>query len=230
MKLYNELGLESLMFRHWFRKLCLFFKIIKHGLPEYLFKLIPQSNHQYNTWTNEYVTTFYYRRDIFKYSYFPATIMEWNKLDVTLRKFESLPYFRNALLKIDRPTAKPIYNIHNPIGLKLLTRLRLGLSHLNEHKFKHNFQDCINPLCTCSLEIESLSHFFLHCHYFTNICSTLFSELQSADVNIAKFSDNELVDLLLYGSPKFDTDQNHKILSSCISFILNSERFDGSLL
>ena len=31
MKLYNELGLESLRFSCWFRKLCLFFKIIKHG-------------------------------------------------------------------------------------------------------------------------------------------------------------------------------------------------------
>ena len=116
--------------------------------------------------------------------------MEWNKLDVTLRKSEYLPYFRNALLKIGRSTAKPVYNFHNPIGLKLLTRLRLGLSHLNEHKFKHNLQDCINPLCTCSLDIESLSHFFLHCHYFTSIRSTLFSELQSADANIVKFLDN----------------------------------------
>ena len=156
--------------------------------------------------------------------------MEWSKLDVTLRKSESLRYFRNASLKIGRPTAKPIYNIHNPIGLKLFTRLRLGLSHLNEHKFKHNFQDCINPFCMCSLVIESLSHLFLHCHYFTNIRSTLFSELQSVDANIAKFSDNEIADLLLYGSSKFDTGQNHKILSSCISFILKSERFDGSLL
>ena len=115
------------------------------------------------------------------------------------------------LRKVGRPTAKPIYNIHNSIGLKLLTRLRLGLSHLNEHKFKHNFQDCINPLSTCSLEIESLSHFFLHCNYFTNIRSTLFSELQSVDANVVKFLDNETVDLLLHDSPKFDTDQNHKI-------------------
>ena len=82
----------------------------------------------------------------------------------------------------------------------------------------------------CSFEIESFSHFFLHCHYFTNIHSTLFSELQSVGANIAKFSDNDIVDLLLYGSPKFDTDQSHKILGSCISFILKSERFDGSLL
>ena len=131
MKLYNELRLESLKFWRQFRKLCLFFKIIKHGLPEYLFKLTPQSNHQYNTRTNEDITTFYCRTDVFKYFHFPATIMESNKLDVTLRKSESLPYFRNALLKVGRPTAKPFYNIHNPIGLKLLTRLRLGLSNFN---------------------------------------------------------------------------------------------------
>ena len=114
--------------------------------------------------------------------------MKWNKLDVKLRKSESLPYFRYALLKFGQPTPKPIYNMHYPIGLKLLTRLRLGLSHLNEHKFKHIFKDCLNHLCTCSLEIQSLYHFFMHCHYFTNFCSTHFSELQSVDVNhIASF-------------------------------------------
>ena len=122
MKLYNELGLEFLKFRCWFRKLCLFFKITKHGLPKYLFKLIPQSNHQYKTGANEDIITFYCRTDVFKCCYFTETIKEWNKLDITLRKFESLPYSRNALVKIGQPTAKPIYNIHNPIGLKLLTR------------------------------------------------------------------------------------------------------------
>ena len=156
--------------------------------------------------------------------------MEWNKLDVKVRKSESLPYLRNVLLQVGRPTVKPVYYTHNPIGLKLLTRLRLGLSHLNERKFKHTFQDCINPLCKCILEIESLSHFFLRCQYFKSIYSTLFSKLQSADANIVKLSDNKIVDLLLYGSSKFDTDQNHKILSFCINFILKSERFDGSLL
>ena len=49
IKLYNELGLESLEFIRWFRKLCLFYKIKKTGLPEYLFNMIPKSNHQYNT-------------------------------------------------------------------------------------------------------------------------------------------------------------------------------------
>ena len=40
-----------------------------------------------------------------------------------------------------RPQLNPIYNIFNPIGPKYPTRLRLELSHLNERKFKHNFQD-----------------------------------------------------------------------------------------
>ena len=45
---------------------------------------------------------------------------EWKRLDLKLRNSESLPYFRNTLLKVGWPTAKPIYN-HNPISWKLLT-------------------------------------------------------------------------------------------------------------
>ena len=52
-----------------------------------------------------------------------------------------------------------ISGIHHPLGLTLLTRLRLGLSHLNEHRFKHNFKNCINPICACSLEVKSTKHF-----------------------------------------------------------------------
>ena len=141
--------------------------------------------------------------------------------------FESL---ESSSLKIGRPTAKPTYNIHNPIGLKFLTRVRLGLIHHNERKFKHNFQDCANSLCSCSLEIESFSHFFLHCHYFTNIRATLLDDLKSVDANIPSFSDNELMDLVLYGSLKFNSNQNNKILSSSISFIIKSEGFSDSLL
>ena len=191
--------------------------------------MIPQSNHQYNTRSVEDVGTFYCRTDVFKYSYFSHTILEWNKLDVQIRRSKSFLSFKNFLLKIGRPTAKRTRNIHNPIGLKFLIRLRLGLSDLNEHKFKHNFQKCVNPLCSCSLEIESFSHFFLHCHHFTNIGETLLDDLQSVDRNIPFFSDNELVDLLLYGSPHLNLNQNNKILSSSINFIIKSERFSGSL-
>ena len=65
-KLYSELGFESLKFRRWFRKLCTFFKIKTTGKPEYLFDIIPKTNHLYNTRLSEDVTTFYSRTDFFK--------------------------------------------------------------------------------------------------------------------------------------------------------------------
>ena len=51
--------------------------------------------------------------------------------------------------------------------------LRVNLSHLREHKFHHNFLDTLNPLCSCSLEIESTSHYLLRCPFYTHIRKTL---------------------------------------------------------
>ena len=36
-KFYHKLGFESLKFRHWFIKSCIFYKIKTTGVPEYLF-------------------------------------------------------------------------------------------------------------------------------------------------------------------------------------------------
>ena len=167
----------------------------------------------YNTRSVENVAMLCSRTDIFKYSCFPSAISEWNKLDLKIRQSKTLLTFRNALIKIVRPIPEPIYNVHNPVGLKLLTRLRLGLSHLNQHKFNHNFQDCLNPLCSCSLEVESVSHFFLHCrHYYSTIRSTLLNELQSIHINFLNQEDDIVVEILLYQSTKFNSNQKFQII------------------
>ena len=41
-KIYQELGLEFLASRRWFRKLCFFLKILENKSPDYLFRIIPQ--------------------------------------------------------------------------------------------------------------------------------------------------------------------------------------------
>ena len=48
-----------------------------------------------------------------------------------------------------------LFSIYNPVGVKLLTHLRPQLSHLNEHNFRHGFEDAISPACSCNTEIES---------------------------------------------------------------------------
>ena len=39
------------------------------------------------------------------------------------------------------------FAIHHLLGVKLLSRLRLKFSNLNEHKFRHNFEDAASPMC-----------------------------------------------------------------------------------
>ena len=70
-----------------------------------------------------------------------------------------------------------IFSIHNQICAKLLTRLRLQLSHLNEHKFRHGFEDTISPMCSCNTEIESNEHFLLGCHFYSSLRLELFDKL-----------------------------------------------------
>ena len=89
------------------------------------------------------------RLDYFKNSFFPSAITEWNKLDLNIRNSASLDTFKKKLLNFRWFCANSIFDIRNPLGIKLLTRLRLGLSHLHEHKFRHCFQDTSSPLCEC---------------------------------------------------------------------------------
>ena len=44
-KLYQELGLEPLRLRRWYRKLFLFYKVFKNEHPQYLFHLFPVRTH-----------------------------------------------------------------------------------------------------------------------------------------------------------------------------------------
>ena len=39
------------------------------------------------------------------------------------------------------PVTKSIFGIHDPVGLRYLFQLRVGLSALRSHKFCHNFTD-----------------------------------------------------------------------------------------
>ena len=87
--------------------------------------------------------------------------------------------FKKKLLNLTRSCPISIFDIHNLLGIKLLARLRLGLSHLHEHKFRHCFQDTLNPLCECGKDIESTMHFFLHC---TNLI--LFPKIRNIDDRI----------------------------------------------
>ena len=95
------------------------YKVKTSGLSLYLPKYIPKGNHSNNTRLNEESLKIYHcRTDVFKYSFFPYAISEWNKLDLQIRKANSLLSFKNVLLKLGQPVPNSCFNIHNPVGLK----------------------------------------------------------------------------------------------------------------
>ena len=95
------------------------------------------------------------------------------------------------------------FHCHKPNGLKLITRLGLGLSHLQFHKFKYSFQDTLNPICNCGT-IEPTIHYLLHCHNFSDERLTLFNKLHSIDENILSKCDSNVSKVLLFGDHSFN--------------------------
>ena len=138
--------------------------------------------------------------------------------------------FKLSLLKFVRPVANSVFEINNPYGLKLLTRLRLGLSHLRYHKFRHNFQDCINPIRVCGLEIETTIHFLLHCPLFQSARQSLLINIKKIDESILEKHDELITKTLLYSDDKFDLPCNKSIKSSTIEFLVSAEKFNNSLV
>ena len=141
--------------------------------PSYLFNLTPNFNRVHNTRLSYNIPPIKVRHDYFKNSFFLSAITEWNKLDLDIRNSASLNTFKKKLLNFIRPSANSIFDIHNPLGIKLLTRLRLGLSHLHEHKFRH----ILNLLCECGKYIESTMHFFSTAQTFSFLGKPSFRKL-----------------------------------------------------
>ena len=130
-KLYQELGLEYLHQRRWMRRFCLFYKVVSTKLTAFIYDTIPpvsQSQRHPNTFNSISCRTEY-----FKNSFLPYVIGEWNKLNPEIQRCGSYNIFWKSILIFIRPSASKVYIIYVAIDIKLITRLRLGFSHLREH-------------------------------------------------------------------------------------------------
>ena len=79
----------------------------------------------------------------------------------------------------------------------------------------------------CGGNIESINHFFLHCHEYCKARQTLFDNIQSIEKMLLTQNESSLTHLLLYGDPKPNSNANAFILNSAIELILSSGRFNG---
>ena len=103
-----------------------------------------------------------------------------------LRNSSTLNIFRNNIFRFITPSASSLFNSHNLV-IKFTTRLRLLLSHLWKHKFKLSFQELLNPVSNCGLDIQLSSRYLLHYPTYNTERHTLLSTLKNID--------NKLLDL-----------------------------------
>ena len=129
-------------------------------------------------------------------------------MDSNIRNSESLALFKKRILAFIKPPANSAFHCHSPDNLTLITSLRLGLSHLRFHKFKHSFQDALNPIWNCCT-VETTIHYLLHYPNFSNERLKLFNKLQSIDENVLSKDDCNISKVLLF---------------NCVNWIYNFNR------
>ena len=115
-------------------------------------------------------------------------------------------------------------------GVKFLTRLRVGLSHLPEHKFRHGFQDSINPICSCGQDTETSTDFLLHSSNYSNRRLTFLNIIRNIDRNILDKNDLKVTGTLLCDGNSSDDTSNTLIMNVTMDFLIASKMWFCLLL
>ena len=135
-----------------------------------------------------------------------------------------LIFLKNILLFF-RSETKSIFGIHEPSGLRYLFQLRVSLSPLRSHKFRHNFADTPSEICRCNQGIEDTNHFlFSWSDYATPRATLAANVINILQKNNLNYLGNQS-QLYLYGHPSTIFTDNRKIILSTIKYIKATLRF-----
>ena len=99
-----------------------------------------------------------------------------------------------------------------PLGVKYLTKLRIGFNHLKEHK--HNFQDSIDQCAAAVLVLKQRFIFFF-------IAQIVILKDKPCIINI--------INTLSFGKSNSENSFNKAMVNASIEFILSTERFNNPL-
>ena len=226
-KLYEELGWESLSSRRWLRRIIQFYKISNNMTPPYLKDKLPRHRVPLYNRNNNNINYHEIRTRTLRFSgsFFPDAISSWNNIISNFDTFPSIGTLKKCLLSLIRPGKKDTFSIHDPLGLRYLFQLRLGLSSLRYHKKKHNFIDTPSDKCLCDNGIEDTDHYLFWCPFFASHRATLARSVIEIlhQYNITHLGNDK--NLYLYGHKTLNVSDNRKILLSTIKYIKDSRRF-----
>ena len=227
--LYDNLGWESLNERRVMRKLCIIYETLDTKFPNYLYKTLENQFYSPNDreWGKKLLKPIYCNKSVYKLSFFPATIRDWNILDKDIKDAKTKNIFKKRILNKIRPKKASYFGIRDHSHIKYLTMLRVGLSPLRAHKFKNGFSDTSNRLCIVCNTTEDTEHFLLLCRSFTPLRSTLLQKVSDIlEFEVSNIPRRSLVNILLFGKEDIPINKNLSILNLVIEFIISTKRLD----
>ena len=121
-----------------------------------------------------------------------------------------------------------MFNVHDPVYLRNIFQLRLGLSGLNAHKRHHNFVDTPNAECLCKGEEETTHHFLFDCTLFAEFRPRLINSVSEVLQKHGLLHLAYKTDIYLYGHYSIDVLDNRNILLSTIKYLKDTKRFSTS--
>ena len=114
IKLYVELGWESLSDRRWLRRLCQFYKFQNELTPSYLKEHIPQPRmFLYGQRQENVLHEIPCKITSYLKSFYPDTIRSWNNIGYEFKNYRTLSKFKSKLLNLIRPPKKSLFGIHD---------------------------------------------------------------------------------------------------------------------
>ena len=151
-------------------------------------------------------------------SYFPSTIKLWNRLPVATISAPTFNSFKKLLLG-----PKPGKILYNTMCIGRagiwLSRLRMGLSALAQHRFTYNMvEDASCPHCG---QRETISHFFFQCPAYAAPRTELYQALTSLNPNININNKTQLLHTILHGQGT----NLKELLEIIFEFLKKSGRF-----
>ena len=84
-------------------------------------------------------------------------------------------------------------------------------------------------MCCCGFEPETTDHYLLHCKLYTDLRLNLLNDIYTINQSLNFFYEDQLVNVLLFGSDNFTLDTNANILRCTIEFLKATKRFNSLL-
>ena len=227
-KLNSELGWETIQKRSEILGLSMFHKIHVQETRPLIRKCMPKPDleRKFTLRSKGGYIPFKNLGNKFNKSFFPYHSQLWNNLPKNIQA-SNLNDFKLFIKKHMKPVKHKHFVKGNKLTNSLLTRIRVGRSALNQHRFVTGHVE--SPECLCSFREESPAHYFIDCFLYSPERQILFGRIEHYIPNFLSLSKQKKLDIILNGifvdkDDYFST--NISITIAVQNFILHTNRFN----